>query len=165
MQGEEWWGGDCCITGLFQVQEPGEPRVQSPWLRKWQEEERKRVRTQREKHKGTFNSLRSVRHCSLLNGSELISFPLILHLPIQHQCVKLQDATCGFMVLCSWETTKVNKSQAMLFSQAIKCVKFSSVEFSICWAILWMFVCAFVQSPYRSWLGLCFDRHKWFGLV
>lgn len=44
-----------------------------------------------------------------LNGDELILFPLESHFllsslyTIQHQCVKLQDATHSFMVLCTAE--------------------------------------------------------------
>lgn len=58
-----------------------------------------------------------------LNGTELILFPLESHFflssapsTIQHQRVKLQDATRGFMVLCRREAAEVEASKVVFSS-------------------------------------------------
>lgn len=118
-------GGGCCITSLFQVQGPGESGVQPPWIRKWQ------LRSEREEEAESKERKSNVQQSvglyvavvqESLNGTELILFPLESHLflssppsTIQHQRVKLQDATRGFMV-CAEEKPKWTEPSKVVFS-------------------------------------------------
>lgn len=53
----------------------------------------------------------------LLNGAELILFPLERHFlsTIQRRCVKSQDATRGFMVVRSREAAEVSRAEQVCF--------------------------------------------------
>ena len=73
----------------------------------------------------------SLRRGELLNGTELILFPLESHFlsAIQRRCVKLQDATRGFMVCAPRrEASEVSGVKRGCLLKQAKGIKFISTE-------------------------------------